>query len=186
MNVRRPTTDDRPNFAVLAVLLLLFSAHPALGQYPEGGMGNDGEFGHEKQHLNGPPVRSNPVITSVELEGPLHPEEFQKLFSLSPAQATEYAQVFDSFMVATNDPRDAARHRMEQLSGALGRDSAAVDYYRERIKELAKMLRDAQSRLDDRLKRLLTKDQEKQYKDWRKKEDDTARQTPVRRPIKGS
>jgi hypothetical protein len=75
---------------------------------------------------------------------------------------------------------------MEQLSAALGKDSAAVDYYRERIKELAKMLRDAQSKLDERLKKLLNKEQQKQYKDWRKKEDDAARQAPVRRPIKGS
>ena len=180
------TTGDRHNFAVLAVLLLVFSARPALGQYPDGGVGNDGEFGHEKRHMEGAPVRANPVITSVELDGPLHPEEFQKLFSLTAAQTTEYAQVFDSFMVATNDARDAARHRMEQLSAALGKDSAAVDYYRERIKELGKMLRDAQSKLDERLKKLLTRDQQKQYKDWRRKEEDAARQAPVRRPIKGS
>jgi len=168
-----------------AVFLLLSVARPVLAQYPDG-MGNDGEFERGKPHPEGVPVRSNPVITSVELEGPLHPEEFARIFSLSADQTKEYAQVFDSFTVATNDTRDAARHRMEQLSAALGKDSAAVDYYRERIKELAKMLRDAQSKLDERLKKLLNKEQQKQYKDWRKKEDDAARQAPVRRPIKGS
>jgi hypothetical protein len=50
-----------------------------------------------------------------------------------------------------------------------------VEYYRERLKELAKTLRDHQARFDDRMKKLLTKDQQKEYKNWRKQQDDAVK-----------
>lgn len=119
--------------------------------------------------------RIEPVITRVELAGPLPPAEFQQRFRLTPEQMAAYTAVYDSFATATNATRDSAQHRVDQLNQAFGRDSAAADYYRERLKQLGKTLRDAQSRLDDRLKRILSRDQQKQYRDWREEDEKAAK-----------
>ena len=158
--------------------MALWLPSQAQGQYTDPS-GTD-EFGRPgERHMNGPPVKENPVITAVEIDGPLQPPDFQKMFATTDDQTREYTQVFDSFTVATSEPREAAKHRLEQLGTAIGRDSAAVDYYRERLKELSKVLKEAQSRFDDRMKRLLSKDQQKQYREWRKRQEDSSRTTPV-------
>jgi Spy/CpxP family protein refolding chaperone len=167
-----------------AVALALTLPATALAQYTEPG-GNDDFNRPGERHPNGPPpAKESPVITSVEVDGPLPPADFQKVFSTTDAQTKEYQQVFDSFTVATAEPREAAKHRLAQLGTAMGRDSAAVDYYKEQLKDLSKSLRGAQSRFDERMKRLLNKDQQKQYRDWRKRQDDIAKNQPVPVPTK--
>ena len=163
-------------FALTALVLLGFHGS-LLAQYPESP--NDGGFDRRgDQKANEPAYKEPPVITDVELSGPLIPSDFQSMFDLSDDQMKVYQQVHDSFMVATKDVRDAAEHRVDQLGSAYGRDSAAVDYYKERLKELGKSLREAQIRFDERIKKLLNKDQQKRYKDWRKRQDEAAKQGP--------
>ena len=154
-------------YAVLAVALVLPAV--ALAQYPDA-MGNDG-FGQPRRADDSLLFRAAPVITNTQLRGPLPPAAFLQIIALSEMQQVEYAAVFDSATAATRETREAAQRRFEQLGQAVGRDTAAVSYYRDRLKELGKLLKDAQSRFDDRLKKLLTKEQFKQYKDWRKKEE---------------
>jgi Spy/CpxP family protein refolding chaperone len=162
----------------LVILAALTLPRMAVAQYTDPA-GNE-EFGRSgERHPKGPPAKETPVITVVEIEGPLAPADFQKLFATTEEQTREYQQVFDSFTVATSEPRETAKHRLEQLGTATGRDSAAVDYYKERLKELSKTLREAQSRFDERMKRLLNKDQQKQYRDWRKRQDDLAKNSAV-------
>jgi Spy/CpxP family protein refolding chaperone len=152
---------------VLAVALLFPAG--VLAQYPDA-MGNDG-FGQPRRADDSLLFRAQPVITNTQLRGPLPLAAFQQIIPLSEAQQVEYTAVFDSASAATREPREAAHKRFEQLGQAVGRDTAAVGYYRDRLKELGKMLKEAQSGFDDRMKKLLTKEQFKQYKDWRKKEE---------------
>jgi Spy/CpxP family protein refolding chaperone len=153
--------------ALLAAALLFPTL--ALAQYPDP-MGNDG-FGQPRRADDSLFMRTAPVITNSQLRGPVPPAELAQIMTLSEAQQTEYRQVFDSSMAATREYREAAQRRFEQLGQAVGRDSAAVDYYRERLKELGKTLKDAQSRFDDRVKKFLSKDQFKQYREWHKKQE---------------
>src|SRR5262245_53827312 len=163
----------------LMLLATLTAPGIALAQYTNPG-GNDDFNRPGERHPNGPPpAKETPVITSVEIDGPLAPTDFQKVFATTEDQTREYQQVYDSFTVATSEPRETAKHRLEQLNTAMGRDSAAVDYYKERLKEISKILRQAQSRFDERMKGLLNKDQQKQYRDWRKKQEEVAKNSPV-------
>jgi len=150
----------------------------AAAQYPRPG-GDDAEFGPGRRAPNGFP-RSEPTISVVNLAAPPAADELPKEMALTDDQAKAYTAIRDSFVTATQSERDAARHRMEQLTGAVvGRDSAAADYYRERLKELNKSLKDQQSKFDEQVKKLLTKKQQKEYRDWRRRQEETAR-TPGR------
>jgi Spy/CpxP family protein refolding chaperone len=112
----------------------------------------------------------------VNLAGPAAVEELPKALALTDDQAKEYTAIRDSFVAATQTERDAARHRVEQLTGAVvGRDSVAAEYYRERLKELNRSLKEQESKFDERIKKLLTKNQQKEYRDWRRKQEDAAR-----------
>jgi hypothetical protein len=166
--------DLRHVTPALGTVVLLFLPGLALAQYP-GAMGGQ-ETGRD-QPLSVPP--REPIITIVELRGPLPTVEFRDMFKLTDAQAQQYGAVYDSFTVATKTNRDEANHRMEQLNLAVTkRDSAAVDYYAEHLKDLGKNLKTQQSRFDDRVKKLLTKDQQKEYKEYRKKQEEGARVGP--------
>jgi len=160
--------------AVAGWLLLLFIPCTASGQYPD--MMGGQEMGRE-QPKSAP--AGEPIITMVELRGPLPAPEFREMFKLNDEQAQQYAAVYDSFTVLTKPSRDEANRRMEQLGLAVTkRDSAAAQYYAEHLKELGKNLRAQQSRFDDRMKKLLSKDQQKAYKTYRKEQDEAARAGP--------
>ena len=147
----------------------------AAAQYPRPG-GDDAEFGSGRRSPNGGFPRSEPTISVVNLAAPPSAEQLPKEMALTDDQAKAYTAIRDSFVTATQSERDAARHRMEQLTGAVvGRDSAAADYYRERLRELNKSLTDQQSKFDEQVKKLLTKKQQKEYRDWRRKQEETAR-----------
>jgi len=153
------------------VLLLGLIPRAALGQYPRGQGGDD--FNHGRPAAPSEPPRTGSVISNADVTGPLGTEDFQKKFSLTDAQAKEYAQAYDSLAAATKADREAARHRLSQLNAAVvARDADAMEYYRDRLKELAKTLKEQQSKFDERMKKLLTKDQLKDYKAWRKQQDD--------------
>jgi hypothetical protein len=165
---------------ILSLLWALAAPAALTAQYPMG-IEDDREYGRDGGRNPSAMPRQAPVISRVEMDGPLSPPDFQKLFALSDGQLREYTAVYDSFAVATDEPRAAALHRMEQLGKVVGRDTAAEAYYINHLKELGKTLRTAQSRFDDRMKKLLTKEQQKRYKDWRKREDDAAKESPMGR-----
>lgn len=124
-------------------------------------------------------VRPEPIITNVELRGPLPAVEFRDIFKLTDSQAELYRAVLDSFNVLTKADRESANRRMELLGLAVvKRDSAAAVYYADQLKKLGKVLRGQQSKFDDKVKKLLDKDQQKAYKDYRKKQDEDARKPP--------
>src|SRR6266566_4236790 len=133
-------------YIYFAATLLLASTVQA--QYGRGG-------GLQPAGRYGP---SAPKLPGVELAGPLDSALARVLLSLTPEQATRYAQTYDSFMVATRPERDSA--------GAM--------FYAERAQEFGKVLKDRQERFESDLRRWLSGDQVKAYKKWRDGEDQAA------------
>jgi Spy/CpxP family protein refolding chaperone len=162
--------------ALHAFLLLISLTGMARAQYPDP-MGRDPSQEDFARGRNVP--AGDPLITMVELRGPLPTAEFQRMFKLTETQAIDYDSVYMSFIALTRADRAEANRRMEQLGTAVTkRDSAAVQYYAEYVKDLGKRLRNQQSKFDDQVKKLLDKDQQKEYKSYRKKQDEAARARP--------
>lgn len=147
-------------YVYFATTLLLFStAHAQYGR--GGGLQPAGRFGP-----------SAPKLPGVELAGPLDSALARVLLNLTPAQATRYAQAYDSFMVATRTPRDSATAALAKMNERLDTgDRAAATFYADRAQDFAKILKDMQDRFESDLRRWLNGDQVKAYKKWRDGED---------------
>jgi enamine deaminase RidA (YjgF/YER057c/UK114 family) len=149
---------------VFLAATLLLAPHDAWGQgYGRGSTG---------QTRYGP---SAPRLPGVELVGPLDTALARATLALTPDQAKRYAQVYDSFMVATRPQRDSAQDAITKMNERLdGGDRAAAMLYVEQLQDLGKYLRDRQDRFESDLRRILTGDQVKAYKKWREGEDQAA------------
>ena len=148
--------------ALLAATLLLAST--AWGQ---------GGYGRPPSIVQyGPPA---PRLPGVELTGPLDTALARVTLSLTPDQIKRYAQVYDSFMVATRPQRDSAQNALAKMNEQLdGGDRAAATLYVEQLQDLGKFLKDRQDRFESDLRRFLSGDQVKAYKKWREGEDQAA------------
>jgi enamine deaminase RidA (YjgF/YER057c/UK114 family) len=97
------------------------------------------------------------------------------LLTLTPEQAKRYAQVYDSFMVATRAERDSAGVAIGKMNERLeSGDRAAAMFYAERVQEFGKILKDRQDKFENDLRRWLNGDQVKAYKKWKEGEEQTA------------
>src|SRR6266550_633252 len=153
----------RSVYICFAATLLLASTISA--QYGRGG-------GLQPAGRYGP---SAPKLPGVELAGPLDSALARVLLSLTPEQATRYAQTYDSFMVATRPERDSAGAALAKMNERLDTgDRAAAMFYAERAQEFGKVLKDRQERFESDLRRWLSGDQVKAYKKWRDGEDQAA------------
>ncbi|HXG98110.1 MAG TPA: RidA family protein [Gemmatimonadales bacterium] len=133
------------------------------------GQGGYGRSGSMSQVRYGPPA---PRLPGVELTGPLDSARARVTLALTPDQAKRYAQVYDSFMVATRPQRDSAQDALAKMNERLdGGDRAAAMLYIEQLQDLGKYLRDRQDRFESDLRRFLNGDQVKAYKKWREGED---------------
>jgi len=151
------------------ILLFLVVALPSLaaGQIG-GGARSRGGFDRPK-----PSSAPTAPVSEAQLDGPMTPTDFQHMFGLTDDEAKRYGQVQDSFAAATQLQRDSARRELERLrEAALTSDTPGTEYHTERLKELSKFLKEEQGKFDDRVKRLLTKDQAKEYESWRKQVND--------------
>ena len=151
---------------LLATGLLVASPAVVMAQYgsPRGGMGAQ-SLGRERY-----PV---PSLPGAELDGPPDTATMRTVASLSDSQMARYAQVYDSFMVATRPQRDSAKVATDKMNARLdGGDRAAAQFYAELLQDLGKTLRARQDKFDDRLRSMLSGDQLKAYKRW---EDDAQR-----------
>src|SRR5258706_14328338 len=120
----------------------------------------------------GPPA---PRLPGVELTGPLDTALARVTLTLTPDQVKRYAQVYDSFMVATRPQRDSAQDALTKMNERLdGGDRAAATLYVEQLQDLGKFLKDRQDRFESDLRRILSGDQVKAYKKWREGEDQAA------------
>jgi len=152
---------------LLATGLLVASPAVVVAQYgsPRGGGMGAQSLGRERY-----PV---PSLPGAELDGPPDTATMRTVASLSDSQMARYAQVYDSFMVATRPQRDSAKVATDKMNARLdGGDRAAAQFYAELLQDLGKTLRARQDKFDDRLRSLLSGDQLKAYKRW---EDDAQR-----------
>jgi 2-iminobutanoate/2-iminopropanoate deaminase len=114
------------------------------------------------------PAAEVPKLPGVELEGPLDSTSAPIVLQLNPEQARRYAQVYDSFMVATQPQRDSATAAIAKMNQRLeAGDRAAAMFYVERVNDIGKRLKDRQDRFEDNLKKFLSGDQIKAYRQWR-------------------
>lgn len=146
------------SYALLsATIALLPAAASAQGRGYAPGMGG------------GPPQA--PKLPGIELEGPLDSASAPTVLQLNPEQARRYAQAYDSFMVATQPQRDSAAAAITKMNERLQTgDRAAAMFYVERLNELGKRLKDRQDRFEEGLKKFLSGDQIKAYRQWRDNE----------------
>ena len=151
---------------LVATGLIILPASRAVAQYgPRGGGMSGGGFQRERY-----PV---PALPGAELDGPPDTATIRTITALNDSQIARYAQVYDSFMVATRPQRDSARVATDKMNARLDDgDRAAAGFYAELLQDLGKALRSRQDKFDDRLRGLLTSDQVKAYKRW---EDDAQR-----------
>ena len=109
-----------------------------------------------------------PKLPGIELEGPLDSASAPTVLQLNAEQARKYSQAYDSFMVATGPQRDSARAAIVKMNERLEvGDRAAAMFYVDRLNEVGKRLKDRQDRFEDNLKKFLTADQVKAYRQWR-------------------
>jgi len=117
------------------------------------------------------PAADVPKLPGIELQGPLDSASAPVVLQLTPDQARRYAQAYDSFMVATQPQRDSAATALAKMNQRLEvGDRAAAMFYVDRVNEIGKRLKDRQERFEDNLKKLLTGDQIKAYRQWRENE----------------
>jgi hypothetical protein len=120
-----------------------------------------------------------------DIDGPPTPGTFKQLFALSDAQAGQYGHGWDSLMAETTPQRDSARAARQTMR------SAFQDHDREAAQQQAKVLerlgKDLHKRDEafDKSLAFLTKDQQKQYDDW-KKEQKKAREDERRQRFGGN
>ena len=114
------------------------------------------------------PAAEVPKLPGIELQGPLDSARAPIVLQLNPDQARRYAQIYDSFMVATQPQRDSAAAALAKMNQRLEvGDRAAAMFYVDRVNEIGKRLRDRQDRFEDNLKKFLSGDQIKAYRQWR-------------------
>jgi enamine deaminase RidA (YjgF/YER057c/UK114 family)/Spy/CpxP family protein refolding chaperone len=149
---------------LLVVGILGWTGFPAIARAQFGG-----EFGGRRDMggFSRDAGLDAPKLPGPELDGPPDSLAMRELLQLNDSQATRYAQVYDSFMVATRPQRDSAQVAKDKMNQRLNEgDRAAALFYAERLQDLGKYLRERQDKFDDQLDRLLTRDQRKQYHQW--------------------
>ena len=145
-----------PSYALLGATLVLL---PVAANAQMGGYGGPPGMGRTAEV---------PKLPGVELEGPLDSASAPAVLQLNPDQARRYAQAYDSFMVATQPQRDSAAAAMAKMNQRLEvGDRAAAMFYVDRLNEIGKRLKDRQDRFEDNLRKFLSGDQIKAYRQWR-------------------
>lgn len=151
----------------VTVVMIVGGAAAARGQaypgYPAPTGGVDPEMQRQRE-----PRRSPPPVYSAELrEGPPAPDFFQSYVDLTADQLGRYTQLRDSFMTATQPQRDSLTAVHAALQRAFqDRDRVTVRLTLPMLRRLGDALNGRLEQFDKRLKKLLTKDQWKTYRDW--------------------
>jgi enamine deaminase RidA (YjgF/YER057c/UK114 family) len=157
---------------VLAGLVMALANGTAHAQRGGGGFG--GGFGGMGGRGTGGPALA-PDVPGYEVDGPPDSALATVLMHLKPAEASRYAQLRDSFMLATKSLRDSAKDiRTEMYARLDGGDRDAANYALEQLRRLGKSLKDQQNKFEDRLPKILTGDEMKDYKKWKKDQEQEA------------
>lgn len=152
----------------IITFMLLLSA-PAVAQSPYGGGGMGNGTGRSGMgDTPRPTTITDPIPSPEDLVGPAIPDFVIDRFELDTAEGKAYRVAYDSFMVATRFLRDTAtavREHIDQLWQSGDRESART--YFPVLRRLGDRLAKEDDHFDDRVKKIFTKPQFKDYKDWR-------------------
>lgn len=150
--------------AAVAVLLL-----PEVANAQRGGMGGmDMPYAGQQRF----PV---PELPGTEMDGPLDSAKAVAVLSLNDQTAAKYAQARDSFWAATRPIRDSVNAQLAIMRQKLDAgDRAAATFYAERAVRHSKMLRERQEKWEDQLSKILSGEQVKAYKKWKKDNEQAA------------
>jgi Spy/CpxP family protein refolding chaperone len=173
-------------FLPTLALLVLAGALPVYAQAPQRGMPPGGNWGGSgmgggggRRDHNGQgrwPGGQRPTLPSDdEVEGPPTPSLMRTVADLDDEHAARYAQAYDQHMTTTEPWRDSLRTAMRSLRSM--RESGDRDAMRAAMREQApevsrlwdELAKQDQS-FDKGLKKVLTKEQRKQYEKWRDEE----------------
>ena len=109
--------------------------------------------------------------TPEELEGPPNASAVVEVLGLNPSDSARYDSLYDAHMNATAPARDSLRSEMDSLRSSFrGGDRSAGRVHAQAAQRIWKDLSKQDGNFDKSLKSVLTKDQFKQYSDWRKQE----------------
>ena len=155
---------------------------PSGGRGGRGGRGRGGGWGGHGMGDQGFDPSSMP--SPEEIDGPPTPGTFKQLFALTDQQADAYGHGWDSLMAESKPQRDSARVARETMRSAFAdHDREAAQQQAKVLQRLGKDLRQRDEAFDKSLA-FLTKDQRKQYDDW-KKDQKKAREEQRRDRFRG-
>jgi enamine deaminase RidA (YjgF/YER057c/UK114 family) len=164
-------------FSVIALFLLAPSVSLAQrgGGFGGGGMGGMGGMGNV-------PRFDVPELPGPELVGPPDSAAAVTLLSLKDDQPVKYAQSYSAYMDETRAQRDSIQTQLNTMDEKLSNgDRAAAIFYAERATKISKGLKDRQAKWEEgTLFKILSGDQVKTYKKWKKDNDDAAEEKQKR------
>lgn len=135
----------------------------------EPGSGNNGGRPMRGGGRTGGRADASSMPTPSKIEGPATPAVMQDTIGVTGEPLDRYAVMYANHVAATGPLRDSLRSGMEGMREAFetgGRDAA-----RERRSDLQRQWNDLSKRdqqLEKALEDLLSKDQQKKYKEWKK------------------
>lgn len=167
-------------FTLGQLVLVVGLATSALAQYtPQPGATGGGTYGPEPGSSGGRPMRGggrmgpradlSSMPTPSKIEGPATPAVMHDTIGVTGEPLDRYAVMYANHIAATGPARDSLRSSMRGMREAFetgGRDAA-----REHRSDLQRQWKDLSKRdqqFEKALEELLSKDQQKKYKKWKK------------------
>lgn len=125
-----------------------------------------------------PTGRRIELPSAEQLAGPATPALLQQQFALSEAQATRYSELYQTHIATTAPQRDSAYAVQRGVRAAVqSRDQPRAVQQAELLEQLWKSLQKTDRSFEDKtLRPLLTKEQDKSYKQWRDAEQKRIKQ----------
>jgi hypothetical protein len=169
----------------LGLITFLLVVAPASAQSGVGG----GDPGYMRGRRSGGMMRQpeggrSRLPSSDEVEGPATPGAMQQIAGLDGDQIKRYTRIYEQHMAATKPARDSVRTALQATRQAFeSGDMQSARPSRDLVVRLWKDVSKQDEEFDKGLKSILTKDQVKQYSQWRedeKKEAEAQRQEEMR------
>jgi hypothetical protein len=160
----------------LGLITFLLAVAPA---YAQSGVGDGGQ-GHMRGRRSGGMMRPQQggrsrLPSPDEVEGPATPGAMQQIVGLDEDHTRRYTQLYEQHMTATKPARDSVRTALQATRDAF--ESGNIESARPSRDLVVRLWKDVSKRdeeFDKGLKSMLTKDQAKQYSQWREDEKKAA------------
>lgn len=159
----------------IVLLILSLGVTPLVAQ-GRGGFGGGGG----RDGMGGRPMmarRPEEPPSEDLVRGPYPPDSLIPKFGLDSAQGGRYRVSWDSMMAATAPTRDSVRMLFDQRRRARAEGFQRIGTADDgALQKLGKALKKEEARFDKVMKRILTKDQWGDFKDWRDRRRATERE----------